>query len=131
MTITIKNQRYVHNHSTPTLRFHLSATDSSVRNMVPPKCFLHNMAPPKCFLHNLAIARSSRLEVFCKKDVLKNTAKITGKHICQSLFFSKVAGLRLTTLSKKRLCSLAQVFHNAFQCKALSFSVRNLVESLN
>ena len=35
--------------------------------------------------------RSSRLEVFCTKDVLKNFAKFTGKHLCQSLFFSKVA----------------------------------------
>ena len=29
-----------------------------------------------------------------KKDVLRNFAKFTGKHLCQSLFFNKVAGLR-------------------------------------
>ena len=40
------------------------------------------------------IARSSRLEVFYKKGVLKNFSKFTGKHLCQSLFFDKVAGLR-------------------------------------
>ena len=34
-------------------------------------------------------------EVFCKKDVLRNFAKFTGKHLCQSLFFNKVAGLVL------------------------------------
>ena len=45
----------------------------------------------------------SRLEVFCKKGVLKNLAKLTGKHLCWSLFFNKVAGLRLATLLKKRL----------------------------
>ena len=28
-----------------------------------------------------------------KKVVLKNFAKITGKHLCQSLFYNKVAGL--------------------------------------
>ena len=28
-----------------------------------------------------------------KKGVLKNFAKITGKHLCQSLFYNKVAGL--------------------------------------
>ena len=33
-------------------------------------------------------------EVFYKKGVLKNFAKFTGKHLCQSLFFNKVAGLR-------------------------------------
>ena len=37
--------------------------------------------------------RSSRLEVFCKKGVLTNFTKFTGKHLCQSLFFNKVAGL--------------------------------------
>ena len=37
--------------------------------------------------------RSSRLEVFSRKGVLRNFAKFTGKHLCQSLFFNKVAGL--------------------------------------
>ena len=37
---------------------------------------------------------SSRPEVFCKKVVLRNFAKVTGKHLCQALFFNKVAGLR-------------------------------------
>ena len=40
-------------------------------------------------------------EVFCKKGFLKNL--FTGKHLCQSLFFNKAAGLRLATLLKKRL----------------------------
>ena len=38
--------------------------------------------------------RSSRPEVFCKKGVFRNFAKFTGKHLCQSLFFNQVAGLR-------------------------------------
>ena len=45
--------------------------------------------------------RSSRPEVFCKKDVLRNCAKLTGKHLCQSLFFSK--SLRPAILLKKSL----------------------------
>ena len=32
--------------------------------------------------------------MFCKKGVLTNFAKFTGKHLCQSLFFKKVAVLR-------------------------------------
>ena len=40
------------------------------------------------------IDRSSRPEVFCKKGVLRNFAKITGKYQCQSLFYDKVAGPR-------------------------------------
>ena len=31
------------------------------------------------------------------KDVLKNVTKYTGKHLCQSRFFNKVAGLRHTS----------------------------------
>ena len=46
---------------------------------------------------------SSRPEVFCKKGVLRNFAKFIGKHLCQSLFFNQVAGLRPATLLKKRL----------------------------
>ena len=47
------------------------------------------------------IFRSCRPEVFCKKDFLRNFTKLTGKHLCQSLFFNKVAGLRPTTLLKR------------------------------
>ena len=38
--------------------------------------------------------RSSRPEVFCKNGVFRNFAKFTGKHLCQSFFFNKVAGLK-------------------------------------
>ena len=34
--------------------------------------------------------RSSRPEVFCKKNVLRNLAKFTGKHLWQSLFLTKL-----------------------------------------
>ena len=42
-------------------------------------------------------SRSSRPEVFCKKDVLKNFAIFTGKHLCHSLFLIKLQawGLQL------------------------------------
>ena len=38
-----------------------------------------------------------------KKDILKNFAKITKNHLCQGLFFNKVAGLMPATSLKKRL----------------------------
>ena len=41
--------------------------------------------------------------VLCKKSVLRKFIKFTGKHLCQSLFFNRVAGLRPATLLKKRL----------------------------
>ena len=46
---------------------------------------------------------TSRPEVFCKKGLLRNFTKFTGKILCQSLFFNKDAGLRPATLLKKRL----------------------------
>ena len=33
--------------------------------------------------------------MFCGKGVLRNFAKFAGKHLCQRLFFNKVAGLRI------------------------------------
>ena len=48
------------------------------------------------------LVRSSRQEVFCKKGVLRNLAKFTGKHLCQSLILNKVTILRPAALFKKR-----------------------------
>ena len=52
-----------------------------------------------CFLRKRRFSflscRSSRPEVFRKKGVFRNCAKFTGKYLRQSLFFNKVAGLRL------------------------------------
>ena len=59
------------------------------------------------------MSRSSRPDVFCKKGVLRNVAKLTGKQLCQSLYFNKVAGLRPATLLKQ---TLALVFSCEF-CK--------------
>ena len=48
-------------------------------------------------------SRCSLQEVFYKKGVHRNFTKFTGKNLCQSLFFNKVAGLRPATLLKKWL----------------------------
>ena len=40
--------------------------------------------------------------MLCKKRVLRNFAKFTGKYLCQSFFFNEVAILRSATLFKKR-----------------------------
>ena len=58
----------------------------------------------------IAKLRSSRPEVFCKKGVLGNLTKFTGKHLCQSLFFNKVAGLRPQACNFIKKETLAQVF---------------------
>ena len=47
-----------------------------------------------------------------KIGVLKNFAKLTGKHLCQGLIFNKVAGLWPATLLKEE--TLVQVFSMNF-----------------
>ena len=61
-------------------------------------------------------SRSSHTVVFCKNDVLRNFAKFTGKRLCKSLFFNKVAGLGPASFIKKE--TLAQVF----SCEFCEFS---------
>ena len=54
-------------------------------------------------LKSWAMFRSSRPEVFCEKDVLRNFAKFTEVHLRQSLFLNKIAGLIACKFVKKRL----------------------------
>ena len=58
--------------------------------------------------------RSSRPEVFCKKSVLGNFAKFKGKHLCQSLFFNKVSGLKPQACNFVKKGTLVQVFSCEF-----------------
>ena len=51
---------------------------------------------------NLNPFRSSRRRCSVKKGFLRNSSKFTTKHLCQSLFFDKVAALRPATLLKER-----------------------------
>ena len=44
-----------------------------------------------------AFCRSSHRKCSVKKGVLKNLANFTGKHLCCSLFYNKVSGLRSAT----------------------------------
>ena len=50
----------------------------------------------------MPLIRSSHQRCSIKKCVLENFVKFTGKHLCQSLFFNKVACLRPATLLKTR-----------------------------
>ena len=46
---------------------------------------------------------SSHRRCSIRKGIFKSFARFTGKHLCQSLLFNNIAGLRLATLLKKRL----------------------------
>ena len=56
-------------------------------------------------------------EVFCKKDVLRNFTKFTGKHLCQSLFFNKIVGLE--TLAQVFSCEFCEMSKNIFSIEHL------------
>ena len=55
-------------------------------------------------LQILTIFRYNHRRCSVRKGVPRNFAKFSGKHLCQSLFFTKAAGLRPVALLKKRLC---------------------------
>ena len=62
--------------------------------------------------------------------VLKNFVKFTGKKLCQSPFFNKVAGLRPVTSLKKRLwqmfsCEFREIFRNTFFIEHLRWLLLN------
>ena len=64
-------------------------------------------------------SRTSRTELFCKKSVLQNYAKITGKHLCQSLLFNKVVSSACNSVKKETLAhmlsyGLWEFFKNPF-----------------
>ena len=79
-----------------------------------PDIFGHDTLSPESIFCSSSVSsfklRSSRPEVFCKKGVLRNFAKFTGKHLCQGLFLNKVAGVH--SFIKKE--TLAQVFSCEF-----------------
>ena len=60
--------------------------------LIFPNLILQNLLKTLLLIFGSSMTRSSRPEVFCEKGVLRNFSKFTGKHLCQSLFFNKVAG---------------------------------------
>ena len=53
--------------------------------------------------YHICPCRRSQRRCSVRDGVLKNFAKLAGKHLYQSLFFNKAAGLSPATLLKKRL----------------------------
>ena len=59
--------------------------------------------------------RSSHRRCSVGEGVLRNFAKFLEKHLCQSLFFNKVAGLRKKeTLTRVFSCEFCEIFKNTF-----------------
>ena len=66
--------------------------------------------------------RSSHERCSIKKCVLRNFSKCTGKHLCQGLFFKKVAG-RPATLLKK------MTWHRCFPVNFVKFLITRFLQN--
>ena len=64
--------------------------------------------------------RSTRPEMCCEKNVLRNFAKFTGKHLCQSLFFKK------ETLAQVFSCEFCEISKNTFSYRTLPVAASNI-----
>ena len=78
----------------------------------------------------VSTSRNSCPKVFCKKGVLRNIAKFTGKHLCQSLFFNKIAGnfIKKEALAQEFSCEFCEISKNAnfYRTASVAASVAKL-----
>ena len=81
------------------LRF-LSNFDESMKQQKKIKIINGQVQRSVEYLRSTEVSTRGVLQ---KKGVLRNFTKFTGKHLCQSLFFNKVAGLSPAALLRKRL----------------------------
>ena len=93
------------------------------KKRLQPGCFLVNIVKLLKHLFSGTSARSSHRRCSVGKDVLRNFAKFTGKHLCQSLFFNKVVDLRPATLLKTRL------WHRCFPVNVAKFLRRPFLQN--
>ena len=82
----------------------------------------------------LGCFRSSHRRCSVKTGALRNFAKLTGKDLCQSLFFIKVAGLWPVTLLKKEtlaqafLCEFCEISKNNFSTEHLQTTASDVLK---
>ena len=93
-----------------------SSKKHKVRKIKSDKRFIHHCIGYFENRSEAYLEKQSHPKVFCKKGVLENFAKFTGKHLCQSLFFNKVSGLAQSMLLLKKAiknihCMLLALIH--------------------
>ena len=105
------------------LVFKIVLTSASKQGHLFKRIYRSDCLFVSCFL--LHDVKMNRPEVFCKKSIITNFTKFTRKHLCQShffnkvaglgLFFNKIAGMRPVTLLKKRF------WHSCFPVNFVKF----------
>ena len=71
------------------LHYNLTSSQTVIRDF---KYILSKCLKSTCEIHFYCMCRNSHQRCSVRKGVLKNFVKFTGKHLCFSLFFNKVAG---------------------------------------
>ena len=75
------------------------------------RCCFSNSADSAKFGLCLSLQETATRTFSVRKGAFRNFAKFTGKHLCQSLFFNRVAGWACNFIKKE---TLAQVFSCEF-----------------
>ena len=88
---------------------------SKLKNQYRKSKLRHNIGRFFNFFSQSGSYRSSHGRCSVKKGVPRNFAKFIWKHLCQSLFLNKVAGIWPATLFKKRL------WHRCFHVNFVKF----------
>ena len=70
-----------------------------------------------------SLGRNIRLEMFCKRGVLKNVATLTGKHLCWNLFLIKLHALQ-HRFYPMNFTKFVKAFSLEIICKRLLLTVR-------
>ena len=82
--------------------------------LVSYKVYIHRQHFFGAMRNNL---QKQLVEMFCKKGVLRNFTKCTGKHLCLCLFFNKVA--KKESLAQVFSCEFPEIFKSTFFTKHL------------
>ena len=75
-------------------------------------------------------ARKGHQKCSVTRGVLRNFAKFTGKHLCQSLFFNKVAGAG-TTLAQVFSCEFCGISNNTFSYRTPPVAASELCQGIS
>ena len=87
---------------------------ASSPNFGLPQIFNPIISKNECYLarallrYNIAPFRSGHWRCSVKKRVLKNFAKFTGKHLCQSLFSNNVSSQSLALVFSCEFCEISK-----------------------
>ena len=76
---------------------------------------------------SILMTRNSRRELLCKKGVLRNFGKFTGRHLCQSLVFKAEACnfIKTETLAQVLTVNFAKILRAPFLTEHLRWLLLN------